>query len=68
MMKYLVSTKNENRMAQQSQVTKSQIVMVKGNLKIKKTALEERNEHVEEFKSELHEKHADSYTSVHPLG
>jgi len=43
---------------------KSLIVKVKGNQKRKKKALEEQKEHVEQVKSELREKHGDSYTPL----
>ena len=71
-MQHLLSPKKENREGnQQSLVMKSLIVKVKGNPPPpppppppKKSALEERKERVEEVKSELREKHGDSYTPL----
>ena len=47
---------------QLSQVIKSLIVKVKGYQKEKESVLQEQKEHDEEVKSELHNKHGDSYT------
>jgi len=47
---------------QLSQVIKSLIVKAKGYQKEKESVLQEQKEHDEEVKSELHNKHGDSYT------
>ena len=58
----LVPKKENREWTQQSQVMKSLIVKVQGNQKRKEN--QHRKEHVEEVKSELREKHGDSYTPL----